>query len=88
MVLQLANTILLPFWSLGFLYVALLWARETQADKKDLLTGFHRIGPCLGLMVNRAVLTIIVMVVCINVCSTAYLLTPAGQKLQDIFSGV
>ena len=84
MVLQLANTILLPFWSLGFLYVALLWARETQADKKDLLTGFRRIGPCLGLMVNRAVLTIIVMVVCINVCSTAYLLTPAGQELQEL----
>ena len=84
LVLQWANTILLPFWSLGFLYVALLWAREKQADKKDLLTGFRRIGPCLGLMVNRAVLTIIVMVVCINVSSIVYMMTPAASEILEL----
>lgn len=84
MVLQWANTILLPFWSLGFLYVALLWARETQADKKDLLAGFHRIGPCIGLMVNRAVLTIIILVVCINISSIFYMLTPAASGILEL----
>ena len=84
LVLQWANTLLLPFWSLGFLYVALLWAREKQADKKDLLAGFHRIGPCLGLMLNRAVLTIIVMIVCINVSSVLYMMTPAASGILEL----
>lgn len=84
MVLQLANTILLPFWSLGFLYVALLWAREKQADKKDLLTGFYRIGPCLGLMLNRAVLTILVLVVSINISSVIYMMTPAADRILEL----
>ena len=84
LVLEWANTILLPFWSLGFLYVALLWARETQADKKDLLTGFRRIGPCLGLMLNRAVLTILVLVVCVNISSILYMATPAASGILEL----
>ena len=66
MVLQWANNLLLPFWNLGFMYVALRWAQEKRADRADLLTGFRRIGPYLGLMLNRVMLSFIVIFLCIN----------------------
>lgn len=84
LVLQWANTLLLPFWSLGFLYVALLWAREAQADKRDLLAGFRRVGPYLGLMLNRAILTILVLVVSINISSVIYMMTPAADRILEL----
>ena len=84
LVLQWANTLLLPFWSLGFLHVALLWAREAQADKRDLLAGFHRVGPYLGLMLNRAILTILVLVVSINISSVIYMMTPAADRILEL----
>ena len=84
LVLQWANTLLLPFWSLGFLHVALLWAREAQADKRDLLAGFHRVGPYLGLLLNRAILTILVLVVSINISSVIYMMTPAADRILEL----
>lgn len=84
LVLQWANTLLMPFWNLGFLYVALLWARRKAADTKDLLAGFHRIGPYLGLMVNRALLTFVVSMVCINVCSVIFMMTPAASQILEL----
>lgn len=84
MVLQWANILLVPFWSLGFLYAALLWARERRAEKGDLLMGFRRIGPCLSLLLNRTVLTILVMILCINISSTVYMMTPAASGLMEL----
>ena len=83
-VLQWANMILTPFWSLGFLNAALRWSRDQQADRRDLLTGFHRFGSCLGLMVNRALLTICVMILCINLSSGIYMMMPAADALTQL----
>lgn len=83
-VLQWANMILLPFWGLGFLHAALQWVRDKYARKEDLLMGFRRIGPYLGLMINRALLTIGVMLLCANVSSMAYMMTPAAAQLADL----
>lgn len=83
-VLQWANMILAPFWNLGFLYVAMLWARDQYARKEDLLTGFRRVGPCIGLLLNRFMISFCVIFLCTNVCSTVYLITPAGQAMQKL----
>lgn len=83
-VLQWANMVLLPFWNLGFLYVSLQWARGKTADSRDLLKGFQRIGPCLGLMVNRSLLTLGVMIVAINIGSTVYMMLPASGWLLEL----
>ena len=66
-VLQYANTLLVPFWNLGFIYVALQWARGNATRNGDLLMGFHRIWPCIGLLLNRFVLCFCVMFLCANV---------------------
>ena len=83
-VLQWANMILLPFWNLGFLYAALLWARGNDPRKEDLLKGFHRVGPCLSLLLNRTLLTVLVLVVCTNVSSIIYMMTPAASGIMEL----
>ena len=87
-VLQWANMLLMPFWNLGFLYAALQWARGNTPRKEDLLTGFRRIGPCIGLILNRAFLVITVMIICINVSSIFYMMTPAAAKLTEMTASV
>lgn len=83
-VLQWANVVLAPFWNLGFLYVAMQWARGNAPQKEDLLMGFHRVGPCLGLLLNRSVLTFCVVFLCVNLCTTFYMMLPASAKITDI----
>lgn len=83
-VLQWANMVLMPFWSLGFLHAALQWNRGNYARKADLLAGFHRIGPVLGLMVNRALLMLAVMILSIQISSILYLLLPASAAVTRI----
>ena len=82
-VLQWANMVLLPFWNLGFLYVALQWARGENPRKEDLLTGFHRVGPCIGLLLNRFVIIFVAIFASVMICSSAYAMLPAGQQLQS-----
>ena len=84
MVLRWANMILLPFWSLGFLYASYLWARDSHARREDLLMGFRRFGPCLSLLLNRTVLSVLVMILCINLSSTVFILTPAAAPLMEL----
>ena len=86
-VLQWANTLLVPFWNLGFLYVALLWARGSAAENRDLLMGFRRIMPCIGLLLNRFVISFCVMFLCVNVCSTVYMMLPASGDLLELAAG-
>lgn len=83
-VLQYANVLLMPFWNLGFLYVALQWARGGYARKEDLLTGFHRFGPFLGLMLNRGLLVFAVIFLTMNISSIFFMLTPAAAKITEL----
>ena len=71
-VLQWVNLIVIPFWGLGFLYVSLQWSKGQYARRGDLLAGFRRVGPYIGLMINRAILLISIMVVTINFSSILY----------------
>ena len=49
-----------------------------------MLAGFHRVGPYLGLMLNRAILTILVLVVSINISSVIYMMTPAADRILEL----
>ena len=83
-VLQWANTILAPFWNLCFLYVTLLWARDKYARREDLLTGFRRISPYIGLILLRGVLIGAVLIVAIYASSSVFMMLPASQTITDI----
>ena len=79
-----ANSLLLPFWNLGFLYACLQWARGNTPKTGDLLTGFHRIGPCVGLLLNRMMLAFLVVMLCANVSSFLYMMTPAAAQFTEM----
>ena len=83
-VLHYANMILTPFWGLGFLYVALQWAKGEYARKEDLLMGFQRFGPYLGLMLNRGLLAFAVAFLTMNISSIFYMVTPAAADLTEL----
>ena len=83
-VLHWANMILVPFWGLGFLYASLLWAQNRHARREDLLMGFRRFGPFLSLLLNRSVLSILVMILCANLSSAAFMLTPAAAAFTEL----
>lgn len=85
--LQWANMVLLPFWNLGFLYVALQWARGNDPVEKDLLTGFYRIGPCLGLMLNRVIMAICITILAVNLGSTIYMMMPSSAWIRELTMG-
>ena len=85
--LQWANMVLLPFWNLGFLYVALQWARGNDPVEKDLLTGFYRIGPCLGLMLNRLIMAICITILAVNLGSTIYMMMPSSAWIRELTMG-
>ena len=83
-VLQWANTLLVPFWNLGFLYTALQWSRGNSAQTKDLLAGFQRIGPCVGLLLNRFMISFAVMFLCAYLCGGAFMMMPAAEPLLEV----
>lgn len=86
-VLQWVNTLLVPFWGLGFLYASLKWSKGEHARREDLLTGFRRIGPYIGLIINRALLTLAVMIITVNLSSIFYMMTPAASQLMELTVG-
>lgn len=83
-VLQWANTLLMPFWGLGFLYASMRWARGESAKRQDLLTGFRRWGPYLGLLLNRTMLTIGVLILCTNLSGMLYMILPASSTITGL----
>lgn len=83
-VLQWVNMVLMPFWSLGFVYAAMQWAEGHAALKEDLLTGFRRFGPYLRLLVIRGLLVMVALIVCCNLASMLYLMMPASSVLTDL----
>lgn len=47
-VLQLAQTVVAPFWAAGLTFAALNWAREQESTPQSLLEGFRRFKPVLS----------------------------------------
>ena len=78
-----ANAVLVPFWNLGFWFVALLWARKQNAKTGDLLAGFRRFGAYLRLLLNRGLLTVAVGFVSIYISSYIYMLTPWSASVME-----
>lgn len=78
-----ANTLLAPFWNLGFWFVALLWARERSAQPADLLMGFRRFGAYLRLLLNRFLLVVAIGLVNVYLSSYLFILLPQSAVVMD-----
>jgi len=87
-VLSGANTVLMPFWNVGFLFAALLWVREAPACPGDLIIGFRRFGVFLRLMLLEGVLLFVAGMFCVYASSFIYMLTPWAQPVMEFAQGV
>ena len=85
-VLQFGGSIALPFWEAGMIFAAICLARGQAVGPDGLLSGFRRVGPLLRLMLAQGVLYLAVAVVCANVGSFLFMLTPQSQPLLEMMT--
>lgn len=78
-----ANSVLAPFWTLGFWFAALLWVRGQSAQFGDLLAGFRRFGAYLRLLLSRGLLTVAAGFVSVYVSSYIYMMTPWSAPVME-----
>jgi len=87
-VLETARTVLwyiltlaLPFWSFGMLRAAMNMARGQGNAPVTLLAGFRRFGSVLGVQMGKLVLIFAVGMLCINIGSVLFSMTPLAQDM-------
>ena len=78
-----AVTVSLPFWTFGFLYATISLARGEDTPKASLLRGFRRIFPILGATLLQSLLYSMVLMLCLNIASTAWMFTTAGLDILE-----
>lgn len=81
--LQLAATVALPFWEIGFMRAALSMGRSQPAGPSTLLAGFRRFGPVLRLMFLLMLMFSILMMLCIYVGTGIFMMTPAAASYVE-----
>ena len=81
--LRLAQTVLLPFWQMGYLYVTMKLAREEAVSPWDLCEGFRRFGPVLRLNLLKTAIIAGIAVIGTNIASTIFFLTPFAAPLME-----
>ena len=77
-------SILSPFWALGFMACAVRWVRGADPTPGTLLTGLRRWGPALRMMLLQGLLYVGVMMLCGQIGSFVFMLTPAFTQLQEL----
>lgn len=82
--LQLACTVLLPFWEIGMLYAAMGIARKQPVYPGDLTAGFRRFGPVLRLNLLRSAVIFAVSMLCVNIGTSIFFMTPLSFPAYEI----
>ena len=84
-VLRLAQTVLLPFWQMGYLYVTMKLAREEAVSPWDLCEGFRRFGPVLRLNLLKTAIVIFIVIIGTQIAGTVFFLTPFAAPMLEAF---
>lgn len=82
--LQIANSLLLPFWSIGYIRAVLNWTRREDATPWTLLSGFLHLRPVLRLMILQGAVMMLLGMVGIYAGTAVFLLTPGAQPLYAL----
>ena len=83
-ILEVLISILGPFWALGFMACAVRWVRGADPTPGNLLTGLRRWGPALRMMLLQGFLYVGVMMLCGQIGSFVFMLTPAFAQLEAL----
>ena len=81
MILNLATTALLPFWSVGIYRAAMDYARGNSVTPGSLLEGFRRWGVVLRLILLRILLVMAISIACFQAAGVLFSMTPWSEKL-------
>ena len=82
-VIQWAGSVFLPFWRYGLLFAAIGLAAKAEVNPRNLLAGFRRFGPLVGLMILTAIMAFILAVVCYPISIFLFFLTPAAKLILE-----
>ena len=83
MTLQTVQSLALPFWEIGFIFVALRFWRQEQVQPKDMLEGFRRFRQVMGLRLTELCLYFGAAFGCAYAASFIFALTPSSQKMMQ-----
>lgn len=83
-VLELAVTVLSPFWALGFVAAALHWSRRETATGGTLVKGLRRWGPALRMYLLQGLIYFVLAMVAVQIGSLLYTMTPASNTLRAL----
>ena len=84
-VLQLAQTVALPFWQIGWVAAILSIARGESADGRSLLTGFTRFRPVLRLMLLQGIIYLVLSMGAGYAATTVFMFTPWAVPLMEVY---
>lgn len=82
-VLQMLPPLLMPFWSMGYLFVTVRIARGKQAFPEDLAAGFTCFLPILRLQLIMTLVYALVAFVAVQVGSSVFMLTPWAEPFMN-----
>lgn len=82
--LSLSSSVLLPFWTFGYVGVTLRFARKRTAGDSDLLEGFRRFGPVFRLLLLEILLYVIICIICFEIVSTILSFTPLSAPVYEV----
>lgn len=77
------STFFSPFWTAGFLYAIILLVRRLNPEPRDLLFGFRRLPRILSYTLLELLVVTGVMILCTNLASTLFLMTPLSEPMVD-----
>ncbi len=83
LVLQYAVNILLPFWQMGFLLIALQLYRRQDPQPAGLLEGFRRFGPVLRLYLVETLMLMGAVLASIYAASILFSMTPFALPMME-----
>lgn len=84
-ILHLSQTVLLPFWQMGYLYVTMRLSREETVSPWDLCEGFRRFGPVLRLNLLKTAIVIFIVIISSQIAATVFILTPFSAPMLEVF---
>ncbi len=87
-VLQLAQSIALPFWQIGYTYYTLHLAQGQDTEPMDLTKGFRRFGPVFRLKLVTGFIYLGIAFACLYLSSALFMITPWGQELMTMLEDV
>lgn len=84
-VVQMAVTVLLPFWEMGLVFVSMRFARREYTDYGDLPQGFFRFFPVLRFLLLQILVYTVAAFAAMYTAWFVYILTPwSGDFLQAV----